>query len=188
MRKHLISGPASRSEPLVSLTLLTLLLLASSPGGRAQAAEPEASDPMAPLTDMVGTWEGEGWMRRGDEEPSRFESREVVQSLLDGEALLIEGTHRDRETGELGHHAVALLSWDADAGVYRFRTHVAGRGPADFKGHMDDHVFVWGGPAGPGQVRYRITIEGDTWREVGEFSRDGENWNQFFEMSLERRE
>lgn len=188
MHEYLTQRRGVRPRPLLWLTLVALGALAAAAAGQAEAPEPESPDRMAPLADMVGTWEGEGWVRRGAQEPSRFDSREVVESLLGGEALLIEGTHRDRETGEVGHHAVALLSWDPDAGSYRFASHVAGRGPGDFDGHMDDDVFVWGGPIGPGQVRYRITIEGDTWQETGEFSRDGEAWNQFFEMTLERRE
>ena len=39
---------------------------------------------------------------------------------------------------------------------------------------------------GRGRVRYTIRVEDDLWREVGEFSPDGERWNQFFEVNLRR--
>jgi hypothetical protein len=166
---------------------------ADAPGegaGEAAAGEtapPEAvADPMQPLLPMVGEWQGEGWIRMGPGEPVRFDSYERVESRLGGEALVIEGTHRAKGTDRLVHNAVALLSHDAPAGLYRFRTHVHGRGPGDFEGRVEDGAFVWGGAMGPGQMRYTIRIDGDRWHEVGEFSPDGEAWRPFFEMNLER--
>jgi hypothetical protein len=151
------------------------------------AAESTADDPMQPLAPMVGEWKGEGWIRMGPGEPVHFDSQERVESRLGGEALFIEGTHRAKDGGPLVHQAVALLSHDAAAGVYRFRSHVHGRGPGDFEGRVEeDGAFVWGGAMGPGQMRYTIRIDGDRWNEVGEFSQDGETWMPFFEMNLKR--
>jgi hypothetical protein len=160
---------------------------AEAAGTESAAAERPADDPMQPLAPMVGEWKGEGWIRMGPGEPVHFDSQERVESRLGGEALFIEGTHRAKDGGPLVHQAVALLSHDASAGVYRFRTHVHGRGPGDFEGRVEeDGAFVWGGAMGPGQMRYTIRIDGDRWNEVGEFSQDGETWMPFFEMSLKR--
>jgi hypothetical protein len=161
----------------VFLSLICSLMLA--PGAAAEG-------PMDAVAGMVGTWTGEGWIRMGPGEPIPFDSKETVESRLGGEALVVEGEHHAKADGRLVHHALALLSHDAEAGVYRFRTQVAGRGPGDFEGRVEDGAFVWGGAMGPGQMRYTIRIEGDAWSEVGEFSRDGETWNQFFEMNLKR--
>lgn len=34
---------------------------------------------------------------------------------------------------------------------------------------------------------YTIHVEGSKWHEVGEMSRDGKTWMQFFQMDLERK-
>lgn len=163
---------------LAAALAVGLLLAGASPA--------EAQDPMAPLMDMVGEWSGAGWMLSQDGQRVSFDSSEVVEARLDGAALIIEGLHHAKDTGQIVHHALALLTWDASAEIYRFRSQVAGRGPGDFTGHMDGDTFVWGGPMGPGQMRYRIDISDDTWHEIGEYSTDGESWRQFFQMDLKR--
>ena len=37
-----------------------------------------------------------------------------------------------------------------------------------------------------GKMRYTIGFQNDRWEEIGERSRDGETWQQFFEMNLDR--
>lgn len=176
---------------LLPTLVLVLLLVPGLVAADASPAEPAVADPMAPMasmTDWVGTWKGEASIRMGPGDPMRADSLEVVESVAGGDAILVRGLHHDRETGEVVHDAVALLSWDEKAGEYLFRTQVAGRGPGDFRGHMDGDDFVWGGPNGQGgEMRYTIDIQGDRWHEVGEFSTDGgETWRQFFEMTLQR--
>ncbi len=166
---------------LVLFAVLHVLLLHS-----VAVAGPSNQDPMSPLQDLVGSWQGSGWIRTQGGEVVQLRSQEVVEARLEGEALLVEGLHHDRATGEIVHHALGLLSWDMSEEAFRFQTRVAGRSPGNFKGWMDGSTFVWGGPVGPGEVRYRITVEDDRWQEVGLFSNDGESWDEFFEMSLER--
>ena len=176
---------ARRAHRITLLSLICWLLLALAVPVLAEEGA-AAEGPMDAVAGMVGTWTGEGWIRMGPGEPIPFDSKETVESRLGGQALVVEGEHHAKSDGRLVHHAVALLSHDAEAGVYRFRTHVAGRGPGDFEGRVEDGAFVWGGAAGPGKMRYTIRIDGDTWHEVGEFSRDGETWNSFFQMDLKR--
>ena len=156
----------------------------------AAEAAPAAPGAMAELAHWAGHWRGEGWIRMGPGEPVKIDSEERVESRLDGAALVIEGLHHAQADGRRVHHALALLSWDEEAETYRFRTHVAGRGPGDFTGRMENGAFIWGGPmggpAGAGEMRYTIHLEDGTWHEVGEFSRDGETWNHFFEMTLNK--
>lgn len=167
----------------LAVVVLAATMLAAAPARGEEA--PEA--PMAALADMVGTWKGEGWMSRGPEERHEFESTEIVESRLGGEVILVEGIHHEGTTGRKVHHALAMISWDPGDAVYRFRSMVVGRGPGDFEGRFEDGVFVWGGDVGHGEMRYRITIDGDRWSEIGEFSRDGgETWSPFFGMELRR--
>lgn len=175
------------------LALSALAALVALPAGvvRAQAEtasrNEEIRGAMAALPDFEGRWKGGGWMRRGPEEPQHFLTEEIVESKLDGRILLIEGIHHSKEdpSKEI-FHAFAVLSYDPEEDVYRFRSHTSeGRG-GDFEGRVESGAFIWGHEVPAGQIRYTIRIDGDRWREVGAFSSDGETWNQFFAMEVER--
>jgi hypothetical protein len=118
-----------------------------------------------------------------------YEAHERARWNLAGTAIVIEGLGLARdEAGALtiGHDAMAVIRMDDESGEAVF---IAGR-EGDFARHglevLDDDAGVmrWS-PGGP--VRFTITIDGDTWEEVGEFSRDGgETWTPFLGMTLER--
>ena len=57
-----------------------------------------------------------------------------------------------------------------------------------FNGEVNDKgQFVWTIKSDSGVRRFIIGInQKGQWHEIGEFSRDGENWYQFFEMSLDK--
>ena len=38
-----------------------------------------------------------------------------------------------------------------------------------------------------GTIKYSLNFEEDTWEEIGEYSRDQENWMKFFEMNLKKK-
>ena len=151
-----------------------------SPSGEAGLAA------MEKIAFMAGEWKGEGWMRRGPGEPNRFTSNEMVETRLDGRVLLVEGLHRAEGSGEVVHNAVALLSYDADTGGYRLQSHLLDGRSGDYPATLEDGSFVWTMEAPSGHIRYTITVEGDAWHEVGEFSADGDTWRPFFQMDLER--
>ena len=168
------------------LTLVLLLLAAAAPG----LAEEGATDPglaaMQAISFFEGDWEGEGWMRRGPAEPTRFRSSETVESRLDGRVLIVEGLHHGTESGEVVHHALATISYDPDAGLYRFRSHLQDGRAGDHTGQLEDGAFVWGFEVPSGRIRYTIRIADGHWSEIGEFSADGEQWSQFFGMELDK--
>jgi hypothetical protein len=110
----------------------------------------------------------------------------VVESRLDGRVLIIEGRHLAGVGEEVAHHALAVVSYDPEAAVYRFRSHLATGRSGDFTGRFDGGAFVWGFTNERGQVRYTIRFDAERWHEVGEFSADGATWSQFFEMELKR--
>lgn len=166
---------------------LGLLVVAPGSIGSQVPESDEGLEAMRRLQPMVGQWQGSGWMRRGPSEPHPFEGSERIESRLDGRVILIEGRHRDPESGEVVHHAFATLSYDAERGEYLFRSYLATGQSGDYRGHWEDGAFVWGMEVpGRGEIRYTIRIDGDRWDEIGEFSSDGESWNQFFAMNLER--
>lgn len=152
------------------------------------AAAPPGSAAMAAVSFLVGNWEGSGWMRRGPGEPQRFQSLEIVESRLGGAILTIEGRHWDSDPNVFVHHAFAVLSPNAAADGYDFRSYLAdGRGGM-FQGRVAAGDFIWEmSPPDGSKIRYTIHVEGTKWHEIGEMSRDGKTWMQFFQMDLERK-
>lgn len=155
----------------------------------AATAAPPTSDPaleaMKQLPALEGRWEGEGWIRMGQGEPTKFVGEEIVERRLDGRVMLIEGRHFLPDRSEVVHHAFAVVTWDNDAKQYRFSSQVANRGGGDYKGYMKDGAFVWEIDGASGLVRFVITVDGDTWHEVGHIQRN-DRWYPMFEMTLKR--
>ena len=164
------------------------LLIAMKPSAsQAQRLDPTAHlEAMKKMDFLVGYWEGEGWSEFMPGRRNAFKSIEIVESKLGGEMLLIEGLHKNGEATV--HHAFAMLSYDARAGHYRFRSYVSGRGGGNFEAMApEDGVMQWGMKTPGGRLRYTITLnDAGQWFEVGEMSRDGETWRQVFEMTLSR--
>lgn len=169
------------------LALVLLLLTAVTPA----LAEEEAADPgleaMRAIALFEGQWEGEGWMRRGPTEPTPFRSTEKVESRLGGRVLIVEGLHQAKESDEVVHHALATISYDPEAANYRFRSHLEDGRAGDYTGQLEDGAFIWGFEMPMGRIRYTIRVADGHWSEIGEFSADGEQWNQFFAMELDRK-
>ena len=137
---------------------------------------------------LAGTWKGEGFMQRGPDERHDFRGTEKVEARLGGLVLVIEGFHRASDSDDVVHHAFAMLTWDDDAGLYRFRTQLANGRSSDSTGRFEDGAFIWSPPTPPGmEMRYIIREDehGD-WFEIGEMSRGDQGWRKFFEMRLKR--
>lgn len=172
---------------LVALPLLCGAVTMPLPAQIADA-RPIVDSAMAPLAWLVGEWRGPGTMqtRAG---PQVADVLERVESRLDGRVLVIEGIGRDMAAGEgagqVVHNAFALLSYDPDAGRYVMRAFREGRF-VDADAELSDGVFTWGFAVPGGRVRYHIRHDAGNWLETGEFSPNGANWRQFFEMRLDR--
>jgi hypothetical protein len=142
---------------------------------------------------LVGTWEGEAWSIMPNQPKETLTQSEVVSWDLDGSILVIKGLGKkmDPETREeaVVHQALAILSYDPQQKSYRFNTYVAdGRSSSADAFIKDTGEFVWITEAGNGyKIRYTIKLnDAGQWTEVGEWSRDEENWRQFFGMTLDR--
>ncbi|MBK7294706.1 MAG: hypothetical protein IPI84_13250 [Holophagaceae bacterium] len=141
---------------------------------------------MVRLAPMAGRWAGEGWVRMGPGEPERFKGTETVASQLGGHILVVEGKHMAATDGRLVHHAYAVISHDAVAGTYRFRSHLANGRGGDYKGEWKDEAFVWSMEVPRlGTLRYTIRFQAGVWDEIGEMQREGA-WVKFFEMHMKR--
>jgi len=81
--------------------------------------------------------------------------------------MLVEGTGRDPVSGKVIFNALATISYDDAAKVYRFRSHNDGRF-LDTELKLQDKGFEWGFTAGPAVVKFvmRINDKGE-WHEIG---------------------
>jgi hypothetical protein len=158
-------------------------VLAQVPDGSAHRAGIER------LSFMVGRWRGEAWMQRG---PERVHTTmtETVAPRLDGAVLLVEGLGvlpgTDSTAARPVHQALAVVTFDPQAGSYNLRSYIATGQSGDFALTLVDGGVSWTREVPGGRIRNTAHIGGDTWHEIGEFSRDGVTWMQIMEMNLRR--
>ena len=166
---------------LAVVSILAVPLLAQAP------ADPKpAIEAVSQATFLEGSWSGEGWIQMGRGPKGEFTQIEKVESKLDGAVMLIEGIgHSKGEDPKKVHHALAVVSFDPVGNTLVFSSFVAGRPGLDVVAEVAQNTFKWSfSPPSGGQIRYSILIENGAWHEVGEYSRDGQSWYQFFEMHL----
>ena len=136
---------------------------------------------------LEGVWKGGGWLVMGPGKREEFVQTERVEYRLGGLVLEIEGVGR-KASGEVVHHALATIAFDADLKTCHFRAY-------DLQGHFIDApcrllqvgVFQWSLELPRGQTRYTLQLNAaGQWYEVGEFSMDGKEWRKTFEMTLDK--
>lgn len=129
---------------------------------------------------MVGNWKGKGWIM-GKNGKSEFDQTEKIEFKLDSTAILIEG--KGISNDKVVHNALAILTYNKSKDNYSFRSYLQSGMNAEFKAEIIDNKLYWY----PNEnVRYIIWLnENDQWYEKGEYKKEG-NWNQFFEMTLDR--
>lgn len=174
-----------------TIAALSLLLAVWCVPSLAQSAAPPATGEMKKLDFLVGRWRGEGWIMLGPNRRHTFRQTEEVERKAGGTVLLIEGLGKSTDPGNAGatvHSAFAVVSYDRDAKVFRWRAFRADGSSVDAEATVSENTLVWGfrDPRG-GSVRFTVRLnEKGQWFEVGEMSRDGQTWMKFFEMTLNR--
>ena len=146
---------------------------------------------MKRLDFLVGQWQGEGWIMLGPNQRHTFRQTESVERKVDGTVLLIEGLGKSMDAGNAGaiiHSAFAVLSYDKDAKVFRWRAFRADGSSVDTEAKVSENMLVWGfRDPRAGSMRFTVRLnEKGQWFEIGEMSRDGQTWLKFFEMTLNR--
>jgi hypothetical protein len=172
--------------------LVFLVNVAPAPAQENQSSSVQREE-MKKLSFLLGQWKGEGWMEFGPGQRSTFKQTEDVRSKLDGLLILIEGLGKsklpDSDREMTVHNALAVVSYDEGAKLFRFRAYTARGQYTDSEGRIKDGVFEWGlrDPQRGNRVRFIIKLnEKGEWFEIGESSQDGQNWKKFFEMTLQR--
>ena len=115
---------------------------------------------------------------------------ETVERKLGGIVLQVEGLGviptPDSAEPRVVHHALGVISFDAQSASYSLRSYIATGQSGDFELTPIPDGVIWSREVPGGQIRNTLHISDDTWHEIGEFSRDGENWAQIMEMRLTR--
>ena len=95
---------------------------------------------------------------------------------------------RSENSQRVVHDAVAMITYDAKAGRYRFISQLANGRSGNYEGSMTkEGHFQWVIPDTPvGKMVYTISVRDGKYREIGELiSTTGER-KQFFEMNLKK--
>lgn len=134
------------------------------------------------LAFLVGNWEGKGWSLGPDGQKHHFDQTEVVSFKLDSTALLIEG--HGMAAGQTIHDAMAVISYKQESNDFSFTSWLANGRGGQFKASFVNDKFYWY----PNEnMQYVISVnEKGQWYETGEI-KQGDNWFQFFEMTLDKR-
>ncbi|MGE0132998.1 MAG: hypothetical protein AB7U82_33395 [Blastocatellales bacterium] len=172
--------------------LFAVLILVVAPAlASAQTHVSSNSAEMRKLDFLLGAWEGEGWMDFGPGQRRASKVKESVQAKAGGSVLMIEGLGKAKMPGKdeeaVVHNAFATVWYDGREKRFRMMAWRAGES-VDADITIGDKNLVWGfRDSRAGQIRFTIKLdEAGRWFEIGEMSRDGSNWNKFFEMTLKR--
>jgi hypothetical protein len=163
---------------VLGLAVLSLLTV----NGQQPETNRISQEAIKKLAFLSGEWKGSGWIMAEDGNRYEFDQTELVQLKLDGTALLIEG--QGISNRKVMHDALAVVTYNLQDKNYSLRTWLTTRQGGEFKGEFIDNMFYWY----PGDnIRYIIYLnEKGQWYEKGEYNSGGDNWFQFFEMTLDK--
>lgn len=140
---------------------------------------------------MIGEWEGNGWMMtRNGKENAKI--NEKVQYKLENDIMVVEGlgTKTDSITNEqkIVHNAFGIIFFDTKANSLMIDAYKEGESIQSKIEFIEEKIIQWKMDI-PNQGKVKFTVDFSTnnkWIEIGEFSRDGENWMKFLEMNLDK--
>ncbi|HET9232436.1 MAG TPA: hypothetical protein VFO00_14205 [Vitreimonas sp.] len=179
-----------RLSMLAAAVLTALILITPAPAFAQQHRVPDLAEQraaMARIAGMVGDWQGEANVTFPVQR--LVHQSEHIESAMGGLLLVIRGTGyatADR-TGAPIFNAFGVISYDDARDLYEFRVYNDGRAATATARFLDDGRLQWTMDFSPVIIRYTIALNGDTWRETGEMSRDaGATWTPTIEMALRR--
>lgn len=173
---------------LLVFALLLGFNLGSAYAQQSETASENLKANMKKLAYLEGRWKGEAITTERNGTKTKITQEENIQFKLDGTVLLIEGTGRDPESGNVVFNALAVVSYDEQAQAYKFRSYLMNGSMTDayFK-VLADNTFEWGFDiANGGKIRFDIVLDPTkkTWHEKGSFSPDGKTWYPYIELNL----
>lgn len=143
---------------------------------------------MKNLSFLVGNWSGHARTQLGQGEPLELTQTENAQYKLDGLVLLIEGTGRAVSDGKAVILALATVSYDDEAKLYRMRAYNNGR-------YMETEVklaesgkgLAWGFTFGQIKTSSTLAInDKGEWTEAGDITIGSQPPRKFLELTVRR--
>jgi len=144
---------------------------------------------MRKLEFLVGRWSGDARAWRGGD-PVEFTQTEEAQFKLDGLLLLIEGRGDLKLDGKPSLRALAIVSYDDEASVYRMRAYNDGRYmETELKLAADGKGASWGFTIGAFRTSsvLRINSSGE-WTEAHELLMGSQPPRKLMEIRVKRME
>lgn len=171
------------AEALAAIDLHAQTAAKAAAGPPPNAAADSARARLAPLKWMIGEWTGPATGTNGGQSFAVMQ-HESVKEAASGTVLMIQG--RGSMDGRTVFEAAGLISFDMASQQFKWissgGTGYLGISEAQVKGD----TLIWFTPSGGGsRTRYTIwkSAKGE-WREIGEMSRDNQQWTRTFEMTL----
>ncbi|PVW12854.1 hypothetical protein [Marixanthomonas spongiae] len=163
------------------LYLIAMVIFMNYSFGQTFETDSISQSEVSKLHFITGKWKGTGWMMGPNGEKTEFDQTENIQFKLDSTAILIEGLGKKNE--KVIHNAMAIVSYNKSEENYSFQSYLQNGKKGEFKAELIGEKFYWYPNS---TMRYIIELnDKDQWYEIGEIKR-GENWFQFFEMTLDR--
>lgn len=177
---------------IVLLWSAVCLMSQCSPLVAADSKLSPSVDAMKKFDLWVGEWKGSGWSISEEGRRIELELTESVQRKAGGRVFLVEGKGvRKGENGKevVVHDGVSMVHFDEKTKRYFWNGHESHRDPIHAEISLIEGGFQWTFAAeGRGAtIRFTIKLDDRHWREFGDVSVDGKNWNRFMEVVLERR-
>jgi hypothetical protein len=177
---------------LVWCSLVAFLAAPVLVGAQSDASDPaERRAAMQKLAFLVGEWSGEARRTMGPGRTETYRQTEHVRFALNEQLLVIDGIGRvmaNGAPGDTAFQAFGVLDWRPGRGYQlRSMTHEGREGTFPVVLLPDGQGMQWGFEVAGGRTRFiiRLTAAGE-WHEIGEFSRDGQQWFPTMDMRLRR--
>jgi len=172
-----------------NLICALLFLLASSSLIQAQETTSINDNQLESLKFIIGQWEGEGWMMTQTGKQST-KIKETASCKAGCTVLTLEGlgTKLDTITNQekVVHDAFGVIYLDPETNTLAMRAYKDGFVNESSIEFINDKKIRWFLDI-PNGSKVRFTTDFNTenkWYEIGEFSRDGNQWMQFLNMEL----
>jgi hypothetical protein len=179
-----------RLASLAAAIVAAIMLANPTPAAAQHQRGPDLAEQqaaMARIAGMVGDWQGEANVTFPV--TRTVHQSEHIESAMNGLLLVIRGTGyaTAERSGAPIFNAFGVISYDDARDLYEFRVYNDGRAATATARFLDDGRLQWTMDFSPVIIRYTIALDGDSWRETGEMSRDGgATWTPTIDMALRR--
>lgn len=170
---------------------MAILLFGATSVLYAQPSGPGAQAPGHKLSFMTGEWQGKGWImtRTGKEFSQVTEKAECKLDcsiiVVSGQGVKVDSSSRE---SKIVHDAFGVITYDPKTGKYFIRAYKKEEVVESEIEFLEEKKIRWVLPIpSAGTVRFTVDFNTPgTWKETGEFSRDGITWMKTLEMELKK--